>query len=190
MGKPLIESALIVLSILLALWLDERQEELEAMELVDRSLSNFYNELTQNRARIEDVIGYHQAVGQILARRNNSGDSTSVVEFRDIMDAMQAIILTSSAWESAVATGALGRMDYSLVSALSLTYNTQMRFDNNYNTTLRSLLSPNNMSDQNLEITIYNASRFVADMANSESQLSAYYAQTLELLAEYDSEVE
>lgn len=184
-STALFESVLIVLSILLALWLDQRQDDSESLELVDRSISNFINELTRNRARVEDISIYHQAVGQILENRNNDEVTTTIVEFRNIMDSMQSVVLTSSAWETAVATGALGRMDYSLVSALSLTYNTQLRFDANYNSTLQSLLSPNNMTEQNLDVTVYNASRFVADISNSESQLSAYYAQTLELLAEY-----
>jgi len=185
LSTALFESVLIVLSILLALWLDQRQDDSESLELVDRSISNFINELTRNRARVEDISIYHQAVGQILENRNNDEVTTTIVEFRNIMDSMQSVVLTSSAWETAVATGALGRMDYSLVSALSLTYNTQLRFDANYNSTLQSLLSPNNMTEQNLDVTVYNASRFVADISNSESQLSAYYAQTLELLAEY-----
>ncbi len=188
--KALVESVLIVVSIMLALALDEWQEDQEIQELIDRSLINFSNELTRNKLRIEDVSAYHQGISQILAKRNNMPDATSIPEFRNIMDSMQPVVLTSSAWQTAVATGALGRMDFELVSALSLTYNTQLRFDENYNSRLQDLLAPNNLQTQNLDITIYNASRFVSDVTTSESELSGYYTATLELLSEYTPEVD
>jgi hypothetical protein len=106
------------------------------------------------------------------------------------MDAMQPVVLTSSAWQTAVATGALGRMDFELVSALTLTYNTQMRFDGKYNANLERLLLPDNLRVENLDITIYNAARFVAGVTASESELGAYYAQTLELLSQYVPEAD
>ena len=170
------------MSILLALGLDQMQEDQEKQELIDRSLHNFANELSRNRATIEDVSLYHRGVWQVLDNRNNNQVGSSVVEFRNIMDAMQAVVLTRGAWETAVATGALGRMDFELVSALSLTYDAQSRFNDMYNSTLQSLLTPSNLSEQNIEITAHNAARFVADVTTRESELSAYYSQTLELL--------
>ena len=105
--RALVESALIVGSILLALALDEWQEDQEIEELIDRSIVNFVNELNQNRSRIEDVSAYHNGVWQVLERWNGSEESASRLEFRNIMDAMQPVVLTSSAWQTAVATGAL-----------------------------------------------------------------------------------
>jgi len=179
--RALVESVLIVVSILFALALDQWQEDQEIQELIDRSITNFVNEVTQNRSRIEDVGAYHRGVQQILKRRSANGGLGSI-EFRNIMEALQPIVLTSSAWETAVATGALGRMDFELVSALTLTYNTQQRFDDNYRSILRTLLTPNSLQKQNLELTTYNASRFVADVTAAESELSVYYQQTLNIL--------
>ncbi len=186
--RTIVESALIVISILLALALDEWQEDLEIQELIDRSIVNFQNELTQNKSRIEDIGVYHRGVLQVLQRRTFVSDSQSLEEFRNIMEALQPIVLTSSAWATAVATGALGRMDYELVSALTLTYNTQLRFDDDYRSTLRLLLSPINLNKENLPITTYNAGRFVTDVTSAESELSVYYAQTLELIKQFEPE--
>ena len=186
--RTIVESALIVISILLALALDEWQEDLEIQELIDRSIVNFQNELTQNKSRIEDIGVYHRGVLQVLQRRTFTSDSESLEEFRNIMEALQPIVLTSSAWATAVATGALGRMDYELVSALTLTYNTQLRFDDDYRSTLRLLLSPINLNQENLPITTYNAGRFVTDVTSAESELSVYYAQTLELIRQFEPE--
>ncbi|MCZ6828916.1 MAG: hypothetical protein O7F73_04910 [Gammaproteobacteria bacterium] len=188
--RALVESVLIVVSILLALGLDEWQEDQEIQEMIDRSIINFSHELARNKSRVEDISAYHQGVWKILEKRSNQPNTASIVEFRNIMDAMQPVVLTNSAWQTAVATGVLGRMDFELVSALTLTYNTQLRFDSKYNSTLQSLLSPNNLHQQNLQITIYNASRFVAAVAASESELSVYYSQTLELLSLYVTDPE
>lgn len=103
------------------------------------------------------------------------------------MEALQPIVLTSSAWQTAVATGALGRMDFELVSALTLTYNTntQLRFDDNYRSVLRTLLAPTSLQAQNLELTAYNTSRFVLEVTAGEAELSVYYQQTLSILERY-----
>lgn len=186
--RTIVESALIVISILLALALDEWQEDLEIQELIDRSIVNFQNELAQNKSRIDDIGVYHMGVLQVLQRRAFAPDSESLEEFRNIMEALQPIVLTSSAWETAVATGALGRMDYELVSALTLTYNTQLRFDDDYRSMLRLLLSPVNLNEENLPITTYNARRFVTDVTSAESELSVYYDQTLELIRQFEPE--
>ena len=182
--RALVESTLIVMSILLALALDEWKEDQEIQELIDRSVANFANELARNHSRVEDVRTYHQAVGEILEKHRGDELLTSVEEFRNIMAAMQPVVLTSSAWQTAVATGSLTRMNFELVSALSLTYNTQPVFNQKYNSTLDRLLSPSNLRSENLRFTIHNASRFLKAVASSESELSGYYAQSLELLLE------
>ncbi|MCZ6709680.1 MAG: hypothetical protein O7B25_04890, partial [Gammaproteobacteria bacterium] len=60
--RALVESVLIVVSILLALGLDEWQEDQEIQDLIDRSITNFVNEISQNRSRIDDVGAYHRGV--------------------------------------------------------------------------------------------------------------------------------
>jgi len=118
-------------------------------------------------------------------QRLNQGGGLQPIEFRNTMEALQPIVLTSSAWQTAVATGALGRMDFELVSALTLTYNTQLRFDDNYRSVLRTLLAPTSLQAQNLELTAYNTSRFVLEVTAGEAELSVYYQQTLSILERY-----
>ena len=180
--RALVESVLIVLSILLALGLDEWQEDQEIAELIERSINNFTNEVHRNRSSIEDVSAYHQGVEQLLHNRRSSGGLNNVNEFRSVMDAMQPVVLTNSAWETAVATGVLGRMDFELVSALTLTYNTQQRFDEKYRNALRTLMSPNNLNSQNLKFTVVNATHLLADVTSNEAELSVYYDQILDML--------
>ena len=132
------------------------------------------------------IVGvYGNQYGRLLLHnRRSSGGMDNVDEFRSVMDAMQPVVLTNSAWETAVATGVLGRMDFELVSALTLTYNSQQRFDENYRNALRTLMSPNNLNSQNLKFTMVNAAQFVADVTSNEAELSVYYDQTLDMLSQ------
>ena len=57
-ARALVESLLIVASILLALALDEWQEEQEIQELIDRSVTNFSNELMRNKTWINAERGF------------------------------------------------------------------------------------------------------------------------------------
>lgn len=186
--KILIEGGVMVLSILLALALNGWKANQDDQELIARVINNFENEIKRNKLRITDVSDYHNGIQQVLQNHNSSSDMKSITEFRHVMDAMQPVVLTNSAWETAIATGVLARMNFELVSALTLTYNTQTRFDENYRTTARALLSPSNLTEQNLELTIYNASQFVTDVIAQEAELAAYYDQMLKMLSSHLSD--
>ena len=185
LSRTVFESLLIVVSIMFALALDQWQEDREIQELVDRSVASFAHELQQNYARVEAVRPYHEGLHQILERRIDDGGVASINEFRNIMEALQPAVLLASAWQTSVATGVLSRMDYELVSALSLTYSTQFRFDEVSRNGNNALLAPMNLAEDRLEVSLSNAARFVADIATSEMELMAYYQQTLELIEEY-----
>ena len=182
LSKTLFECGLIVLSISLALSLNGWKQTRDHEESVTRSINNFENEIKRNRLRIEDVKDYRNGVQEVLKNHNSAGKERSDTEFRQIMDALQPIVLTNSAWETAMATGVLARMDFELVSALTLTYNTQNRFNEEYRMTVRTLLEPSNLNDQNLELTIHNASQFVTNVIAQEAELIAYYDQMLKML--------
>ena len=182
----LINGGVMVVSILLALAINGWKANQDDQELIARVISNFENEIKRNKSRITDVSEYRNGIQQVLQDRNASGDMKSITEFRHVMDAVQPVLLTNSAWETAVATSVLAKMDFELVSALTLTYNTQTRFDENYRTTARALLSPGNLTEQNLESTIYSASQFVTDVIAQEAELVAYYDQMLKMLSSHD----
>ena len=123
----LVESVLVVGSILLALAVDEWNEDREFEDLASRSLVNFEREIQQNRLRVEDVTLFHGGLRDVLANMDASGGAVPTTTIRNIMEGFQPALLVSTAWETAVATGALGYMDYDVVAGLSLTYNMQER---------------------------------------------------------------
>jgi hypothetical protein len=60
--QVLFESALIVVSILVALGLDEWRENRQNAEVIRHALSTFLNEVEQNQARIEDSAPFNEGL--------------------------------------------------------------------------------------------------------------------------------
>ncbi len=183
--RVVFESLLIVVSILLALALDQWQEDLEIEELVDRSVQSFEQEVRQNKMRVEDVAPYHIGLQEILTRLDEGEGVKSLMEYRNIMEGFQATLLLRTAWDTSVATGALSRMDYELVAALSQTYDAQNRFNELYSIGRNAILTSARLNVENLDLSIYNAIRFMSEVTAAEAHLEAVYEVTLDLIQEY-----
>ena len=177
--QALFESILILFAFLLAFTLDGWKDDRKLEHLIAYSINNFENEIKQNNLLIKDVMVFHKGIQQVLQNQNSKGNFNSIAKFRNVMDAMKPIVLSNSAWETAVATGALAQMDFELVSALTLTYNMQTRFEENYRATARTLLSPNSLTEQNLEHTLYATTHFVTEVTAQEAELAIFYNQML-----------
>lgn len=183
--RVVFESLLIVVSILLALALDEWTEDLEIEELVTRSVASFERELQQNKARIEDAIPYHAGILGVLRRLDESGEDKTLAQYREVISALQPTRLLRSAWDTAVATGALSRMDYEMVAALSQTYDAQARFNELYALLGMSYLPGAAHPGETLDLSIYRAVRLMTELTAAEAELQAMYEVGLDLIAEY-----
>ena len=190
LSRTLFESALIVISILLALTVAAVQEDRDVEELVERSLASFEYEISQNRSRIDDIYPFHLGLHSVLTELEAKEGTGSAEEFRNILDSFQSAVLLTSAWETALATGALTHMDYEIVSTLSLTYSIQNRFQELHNFGLRELLSAANLSNENMPATTYAAIRYMGDVTRGESELQVVYQQALELIYTDDEDGE
>ena len=126
--KGLVESLLVMGSILVALAVDEWAQNREYAELADQSLVIFQREIVQNRARLEDAAPYHQGIRDLLSQMRLDPEAST--DIRSIMEGLEAPVLLNTAWETALATGALTHMGFEVVSVLSLTYSIQEAFEN------------------------------------------------------------
>jgi hypothetical protein len=158
--RVIFESALITVSILLALGLDEWREDRQDQETVEIALSNFIMELRQNKARVDDAAPFNRGLRDVLAQRYRDGNISSTKEFIDIVESYNPIVLQSTAWETALATGSVTIMEYNLVSALSLTYGLQGRYQQMTRNGLTELMRPQNLSPEQLELAVYNSVRY------------------------------
>ena len=180
--RVLFESALIVLSILVALGLDEWRENREDAENVQLALSNFASELQQNQARVEDAAPFNQGLRDVLRNRYQTNDIGSVNEFVNMVESYAPLALQSSAWETALATGSLAKMEYNLVSALSLTYSLQNRYQLVGRSGMTELTSPQNLSEEKLNLAVYNSIRYLDSITSMEEELSVIYAEAFSVI--------
>ena len=75
-----------------------------------------------------DAAPFNKGLRHVLSKRQEVSTIKSVTQFVNMIESYNSVVLRSTAWETALATGSLGKMDYSLVSALSLTYGLQGRY--------------------------------------------------------------
>jgi hypothetical protein len=174
--RVIFESALITLSILLALGLDEWREDRQDQETIEQSMHSFLIEIRQNRERVDDAAPFNRGLSEVLSKRHADGGVVSTAEFVSIMESYSPAVLQSTAWETALATGSLAKMEYNLVTALSLTYNLQSR----YQQTSRAgddLVNPQNLSAEKLDLSIYYAVRHLNEVTKMETELAVVYAE-------------
>lgn len=180
--QVLIESALIVISILVALGLDEWRQKREDAETAQQALSNFISEVQQNQARVDDAAPFNKGLLDVLERRYERSDIDTVEEFVIMVESYTPLVLQSTAWETALATGSLAKMEYNLVSALSLTYSLQNRYQLATRSGVANLTSPQNLSADKLDLAIYNAVRYLDDITNMEQELGVVYFEVTNVL--------
>jgi len=181
-SQGVFQSVLIIMSILIALAFDGWREEAEEEELVERAIYSFEQEIRSNNGRIGAVIPFHNALYEILSRNQSEGDITDVSQLDDIVQSFQTVRLEHTAWDTAVATGALARMDYGLVNALSLTYSLQERYLADYEAGVLALEGRVPFMDTGVDFLTNQALKRVQKVIEASSELHAAYQQAIELI--------
>lgn len=179
--KGLVESVFVVGSILMALAVDEWSQNREYAELADQSLGIFEREILQNQARLADVAPYHQGIRDLLGQMRLVTDP---VDLRSIMEGLDPPVLLSTAWETALATGALTHMEFEVVSALSLTYSIQEGFSDRTRLERPRFSPPNTLTQFQNRQQVDEAFQYVAGLSRDESELLSVFGQALEMIRE------
>jgi hypothetical protein len=177
-----IESVLIVMSILLALGVDEWRETANNRDLATQSLHIFERELRLNLTELEDNIPYHTGIRDVAA--GLVAEPSRLVEVRSIMEGLAPVRRLNPAWETALATGALTRIDVETVSALSLTYSIQQRFRDEMRSGLPRLVVTDEMREGAMLEQMQQAVAYLNEMVQSEQDLRAVYGQALQIIEE------
>jgi hypothetical protein len=180
--KGLIESVFVVFSILLALAVDEWAANRDFAELANQSLTTFEQEITTNRDRVEDGLPYHGGIRDLLGQMMLT--PPPVVDLRSIMEGLEAPVLLNTAWETALATGALTHMDFDVVRALSLTYSIQEGFTTRSRSD-RPRVTGGAATPAQIAAQVQEAHDYVAALARDETELLTVYNQALELIGQH-----
>jgi hypothetical protein len=180
--QVMFESALIVVSILVALGLDEWREKREDAELVRNALATFLIEIEQNRLRVDDAAPFNLGLHQVMSSHYRENDIETVDEFVSMVESFSPAALHATAWDTALATGSLAKMEYTVVTALSLTYSLQERYRMATQSGVNNLTSPQNLSDDKLKLAVYNSIRYLDSVTTLETELSITYKEATSVI--------
>jgi hypothetical protein len=171
-----IESVLIVISILLALAVDQWRDTRNNRLLAQQSLEIFEREIRRNLAALDEMIPYHNGVREVATKMVEQPER--VVEVRSLMEGLRPVVLHSTAWEAALATGALRYMDFETVYALSVTYSSQDRFREELRAGAPRLVPGVDAGLPEMQQAV----GYLTEMTRSEQDLHAVYFQALKAL--------
>lgn len=179
--KILIESALIVFSILLALAVNEWADSRKQAALAERAVHAIREEITGNAQRIRDVRAYHQALMNESKRADSLHVVHSYADFRRAAPSWSGFRnpeLDATAWQSAITLGVVQNIGFDTVRALSRLYLMQTKLDQYAETSLPTF----DFSDAAMPNNVRRVWVFVQTMATLEDTLTNRYNDALRVL--------
>jgi hypothetical protein len=131
----LVESALIVFSVLFALFIDRATEKAKTGRQKRVALERIHNELVTNHKLVTDVIARHRVVLRNLDRVLGNQDDTlrrrimqkEYLDFQ-LLSGGKSIyprFPAQTSWEAALSTGIITEFDYGAIEALTGVYSSQ-----------------------------------------------------------------
>ncbi len=184
LAEVIVQSIAVTVSILLALWVDQWKQRRAARDLATESMSNFVTEIQRNEARVDDILPYHEGIRSMLQHEETSRSIHTQAEFQSAIgvDGLRPPSLLQTAWQTAVATGALTHLDYETVAALSLTYTLQDRFREDSRAGFQSVMQASDFRPGAADMAVHSADNYLREVVSSENDLRATYAQAEQVL--------
>jgi hypothetical protein len=175
--KASVESIFIIVSILLALAVDSWHNDAENRALARESLEIFEREIRLNAARVADIVPYNIGLRDVVAEM--AAEPERVVEMQSIVEGLEPTFLLSTAWETALATGALRHLDVQTVSALSWTYSQQQRFREESRAGLPRLRVTAGMTEEERLEQIHQAHAYLSSISRLEQDLHVAFLEAI-----------
>lgn len=126
----IIESILIVLSILLALAINEYRDYRKKVLLREETLSNIKTEIQSNISELEALIENHQSKASKIIEYLHNTDDKDLIDKKviDVIYTFDQVILkevslSTTAWETAQITNAVSLLHFGTIQCLSKVYN-------------------------------------------------------------------
>ena len=156
------ESGLIVLSVLLALFLNEYRSQLKDDRLTEQALMKVANELKTNTETVKGWLPHHKEILNNLqdALENDSIKTSllnkSVVSFRSLMPrGIFERLINDSAWRALKSSNAFSNIDFDTMLSLSKVYNLQATgVESVLKVILETLASREALRKKDLEVTL------------------------------------
>jgi hypothetical protein len=132
-----LEGLLIVFSVVLGFWVSQLQSARADRDLAARVLASVRDEMAYNLALLDPYLGMHRAWTEALAKE--AAETGSQAAFDVFMRTRPPIptggttfpVLRRSAWDAALAGGAIRLLDHDVAAALSEVYRRHQVVDDN-----------------------------------------------------------
>jgi hypothetical protein len=180
--RVVLESVLIVLSVLVALVLDRWSRDREQRSEIALALESIRSELAENRSVVDGAFARHSAMHDSLESYAARGEfPPSRIYYGGLFNPAGVL---NVAWESARESGAASRLPYELRLLLSRTYDHQTRYRALGDAIVQSLYAEiqRRGGDAVFRDDYANFILLTQDFAGRESRLAEAYDRTLEAL--------
>lgn len=176
-----VESFFIMVSILLALAVDNWRETAQHQRLAQQSLQVFEREMKANLALLDEVSPYHSGLRSVVAQA--LANPAQAADMRSIVEGLQPTRpLLNTAWQTALATGALTHIDVQTVAALSLAYSFQERFRQQTTTERPRITIGATPTREELLRNISEAYTYLNALVAAEEELRVAYQQAIDII--------
>jgi hypothetical protein len=180
MLRVLVESFFIVLSILLALAMENWRENADHRQVALQSLRVFEREINQNLARLDDVAPYHAGLRSVVIEA--LANPSQAADMRSIVEGLRTPVLLNTAWQTSLATGAVTYIGVETVSALSVMSSHQERFREDVRATQPSLFIGGNPSPAELERSVREILAHLNELVAGEAFMRGVYQEALDVV--------
>lgn len=181
--RILVESALIVFSILLAFAANQWNDARKQRTLVERSLHSVREEIAGNAKRVEERLPYHRKLETQTFRADSSKRVHSYADFKlaaPDWSGFENPELDGTAWQTAITLGAVSGMGFDTVKALSRLYAFQGKVDQYTASSLPTF----DFSDQAMPVTVRRMWVYFFSSRVQEDTLLNRYREALALLGQ------
>lgn len=159
-----IEAALVVFSVLLALGVKSCRDAQVQEELAQQALHNLEREILANKSEIENVYKYHKNLLDTL----RSGNPPTGIDIKSPN-------IQNNAWEAAQSTGAISYIDFSIIEIASQIEEAQSRYQDFLKSSIEIALNYNFQSDLNPKRISQGLESMITGVVNSETHLLKLY---------------
>jgi hypothetical protein len=184
------ESALIVGSILFALFLDEYRGQLEQDRLRDRALATVSNEIKRNLELVEEGIPNHQSILEKLDKALRDESYKVQLLTNNISLSLSNLIMPDgvsssgwvddSAWLALRFSSAFSNLDFDTVLVLSKVYNSQESgIEGTLEDVLTLLSSRELLEKENIDITLTLLRNIFHELVAQEEDILLRYKNAL-----------
>lgn len=177
--RLLVESVVVVFSILLALAVDEWRRGEATEERVRDSLRSIRAELVDNRETVRANARYHLSLSDTLFALDNTGTEVPPEDVPSRGWILPAD-LVSNAWEVATSTGTAADMPHATAVALARAYQVQERYRESRHVVMGVLYRASAVRETPSVRRLYPAvAGFINDLGHREQQLLDAYDDAL-----------